>query len=410
MIMMPLGPKLLRDLTIGKDAFSWILSSYGLAAMVAGLALAPLLNGMDRKRALLFLFAGFTLGTAVCAFAPTFTWLLVGRIVAGGFGGVVGATVLAIIGDAFPLARRGTATGAVMSAFSLATIAGVPLGLLLSGETAAGWRTPFWVLTALSVLIFGIAWLAMKPIRGHLAEVRLTRGSMRRALLHGDYWRAYALMFALNLSGFLIFSFLGIFLVNTVGVPQDRIWLVYFLGGAATLVSMNVIGVLCDRFSRRTVFQLLAAAFLIPALWITNLPAGTSLAVVLSLTTLVMILGSGRSIPLLALITSVAPTRDRGPFLSVNSSVQQLAISLGPLVSAFLVSGGAEGEPLVGFERSGWLSAALCLLCCGLVVLLRPAETATVAAPSTGLDDVSTESLVQKTEVSGIQVGQAGEA
>jgi predicted MFS family arabinose efflux permease len=381
MIIMPLGPKLLKSLVIDKDQFSWVLSSYGLAAVVAGLVLAPLLNGMDRKRALLVLFAGFTLGTWLCAFAPSFAWLLLGRIVAGGFGGVAGATVLAIIGDAFPLARRGTATGAVMSAFSLATIAGVPLGLALAGESADGWRTPFVVLATLSMGILALALLAMPPIRGHLrtgAEHR--QGSMRRALTEPAYLRAYALMFTLHLSGFLIFSFMALFLVNTVGLPEKKLWLVYFLGGIATLVSMNVIGRLSDRFPRVLVFQVLAAGFIVPVLLIAYLPPGTSLALVLALTTLVMVLGSGRGIPSLALITSIATNRDRGTFLSVNSSVQQLAISLGPLVAALMLSGGKEGEPLLGFEKAAWCSAVLSLACCGLVWLLHPAPPDTKSA------------------------------
>src|SRR6202040_1140318 len=98
--------------------------SAGLASLLA----ARFLDRFDRKRALLGLFAGFILGTLLCAIAPSYPLLLLARAVAGAFGGVCGANVLAIIGDAFPDSRRGTATGVVMSAFSIASIMGVPLG------------------------------------------------------------------------------------------------------------------------------------------------------------------------------------------------------------------------------------------------------------------------------------------
>jgi predicted MFS family arabinose efflux permease len=169
----------------------------------------------------------------------------------------------------------------------------------------------------------------------------------------------------------------------------------YLVGGLATLVSMNVIGRLSDYLPRRAVFQCLAAAFAVPAIVVAHLPHGTPLAVVLTFTTLLMVLGSGRGIPMLALITAVPRASERGSFMSVNSSVQQLAITIGPLVTACLLRGGEGGRPLEGFHTAGWVSAALSLVCVGLITMLRPADApVSPDGPIAGEPSESVESIV----------------
>src|SRR5271156_4709797 len=118
MIVLPLGPQFIRVLNITPQAFGVLVSAYGFSASLSGLLAARFVDRFDRKRALLVLYFGFCIGTLLCALAANFWVLLLARIVAGGFGGVVAALVLAIVGDAFPFSRRGTAMGILMSAFS----------------------------------------------------------------------------------------------------------------------------------------------------------------------------------------------------------------------------------------------------------------------------------------------------
>ncbi len=171
MIVMPLGPDLKETLGLNPQQFSLIVAAYGFSASLAGLFAARFMDRYDRKTAVLCLYAGFTLGTLLCALAPNYGLLLAARAVAGAFGGVVGAGILAIIGDAFADARRGRATGVVMSAFSVASVAGVPAGLYLAAVW--GWRTPFSVLAGLSAVVLLGAYLLLPPLRGHLKRTTL---------------------------------------------------------------------------------------------------------------------------------------------------------------------------------------------------------------------------------------------
>src|SRR5207247_7883616 len=113
------------------------------------------LDRFDRKSALLGIYSGFTLGTLFCALAPNYPLLVAARVVAGAFGGVGGALILAIVGDVIPEERRGAAMGLVMSSFSVASICGVPLGLFLASHL--DWHVPFFALAGLSTRVLGAA-------------------------------------------------------------------------------------------------------------------------------------------------------------------------------------------------------------------------------------------------------------
>src|SRR5260221_7239503 len=152
---MPLGPQLRRILGIDPPAFNLAVSAYAGAAGVSGLGAAFFLDRFDRKSALLMIYAGFAIGTLLCALAPTYETLVFARALAGFFGGVVGGISLAIVGDLVPDSGQGSAGGAVLFAFSVAQVAGIPLGLYLADKL--GWHVPFLLLAAVSAIVWVFA-------------------------------------------------------------------------------------------------------------------------------------------------------------------------------------------------------------------------------------------------------------
>ncbi len=383
-ILMPLGPQFRRVLGITPQQFGLVVSAYGFSASLCGLLAAHFVDRFDRKRALLTLYAGFSAGTLLCAVASDYWLLLAARAVAGGFGGVATATLLAVVGDAFPYERRGTAMGVVMSGFSVAMIAGVPAGLYLAN--ALGWRAPFAVLGGLSVLVLVAACFTLPPLRGHLDHPAPEPGGLLRILLEPNHLRAYALMAALVLGVFMLVPYLAIYLVANVGRTEGELPYVYLCGGLATLGTVTVFGRLADRYGKLRVFRLAALATVVPILLLTNLPP-VSLAVALALTTLFMVTTSGRMVPAQALITAAAAPRYRGSFMSVTSSVQQMAAALASVVGGLILGaapGAGEGigpinagealKPLTGFGWVGLLSAGFTVLSVLLAGAVRPAE------------------------------------
>src|ERR1035441_6082662 len=134
LIILPLGPQYMRLMHLTPAQFTLIVAAYAIAAGIAGVVAGFWLDRFDRKNALLGLFLGFAAGTLLCALAPSYPLLVAARALAGTFGGVTGAVILAIVGDVIPEHRQGKAMGMVMSAFSVASIFGVPLGLVLATD------------------------------------------------------------------------------------------------------------------------------------------------------------------------------------------------------------------------------------------------------------------------------------
>src|SRR5258705_12855979 len=89
MIMSPLGAIIMPALNISAAQFGVAVSAYAFSAGIAGILAAGFADQFDRKWLLLFFYVGFTLGTALCAIAPNYHVLLLGRIGAGLFGGGV---------------------------------------------------------------------------------------------------------------------------------------------------------------------------------------------------------------------------------------------------------------------------------------------------------------------------------
>ena len=375
LIILPLGPQYMRVLGITPAQFGLIISAYAISAGVSGIATAVFLDRFDRKRALLALYFGFAIGTFLCAVAPTYHLLVVARAVAGAFGGVAGALILAIVGDVVPEQRRGAAMGLVMSSFSVASICGVPIGLLLA--STFNWHVPFFALAGFSLMVLVAAARVLPRLRGHLqkSQGQHPMAHMVAVLAHPDHQIAFVFMALLTFTGFIIFPNLANYMVMNVGLTEKQLPLIYLAGGLCTVFSLNLIGRWCDRAGKVRVFTLVSLSAVIPILALTNLPR-VPLGAALATSTIFMVCMSGRMVPSMALMTASIEARYRGGFMSVNSSVQQFASGLAAYVSGQIM-GQTSGGQLTHFHVLGIISIACAMACIYLARhLKRPAEDA----------------------------------
>src|SRR5207244_3686776 len=102
------------------------------AAGIASLCATLVMDRFDRRSVLLTMYGGFVLSTLFCGLASNYETLLISRTLAGVFGGLAAVAIMTVIGDLFPPEKRGRATGAITSAFAVASIVGLPLGLVLA--------------------------------------------------------------------------------------------------------------------------------------------------------------------------------------------------------------------------------------------------------------------------------------
>jgi len=352
MIMMPLGPILMRTLAIGTHEFGLLVAAYSFSAALSGLLAATFVDRFERKRVLLSCLVLFSLATLACGLAPDYATLIVARGLAGVFGGIMGALVHTMIADAIPFARRAKASGIVASAFSISTIAGVPLSLWLANHL--GWRSPFLLIAAVSLVFIVIGLRFLPELRHHLRGEKgghLLSASFA-VLGEGNHLRALLFSALIIFSGFTVIPYITVYAVGNVGIPLQDIPIVYLVGGFATFVSARLIGQWADRHGKVEVYRRVAWLSMLPILALTH--AGkVPLWGWLICSTSFFVLISGRMIPAMAIIASAAQPKLRGTFMSLNGTVQSLAMGLATTLAGFLITldgdGGIAGYPLVGY-------------------------------------------------------------
>ncbi len=368
-IMMPLGPQLMADLQISATEFGVLVSSYSIAAAVTGFLMAVLLDRFERRRGLLFLFAGFVVATLACGLSPNYPSLLAARIFAGCFGGVVGASVFAILGEVIPPHRRGRAMGVVMSSFSLASVAGVPAGLALAMHW--GWNAPFLALGALSVPVGALVFVVLPKLDTHLKATVIEGDTGRPAFVEffrslwavavfRPHFLAFCMVSFLMMSGFFLIPFIATHLVYNLGLPQADLPLVYFFGGIGTIVSAQIIGRCTDAFGHLRVLFVVTVLSWIPVLMLSNEWISGRTQVFLVMTAFMMFV-SGRMVPSMALVTAACDPKRRGTFMSLFTSVQAASMGVAALISSKIVTEQSDSR-LTGFSWLGYLFVAASLV------------------------------------------------
>lgn len=375
MVLMPLGTQLMRQFSITPTQLGFFVSIYTVTAGLSGFFSAFVVDRFDRKTVLLATFGCFAATMLACALAQSYAGLLAARAVAGAFGGVIAANIYTIVGDVVPEGRRGRAFGAVMSAFSLASIAGVPISLYLALHFT--WRAPYLFLAGLCIAILLTSWFAIPPVRAHIGTGREDGvfAQLRAVFGRPNHLRIFSFSALLIFSGFLLFPFIAPYLVANVGVSEGELPAVYLIAGLASLAAARWVGGLSDRVGRRRVFAATAVSMAFSALLMTSLPR-SPLAVAVIVSMLMFSTSSARMVPAMALVTSGAEPRLRGSVMSFNSSIQQLAAGLASFVASVIIGRSAEGA-LTNYWALGIVSAAGTVACIVLARRIRSAEAAT---------------------------------
>ena len=355
MIMMPLGPQFITALSINTHQFGLLLSSYTFAAAIAGVFATYYIDRFERRQLLLRLYVCFIIATIACGLASNYHMLFIARACAGAFGGILGSLVQTIVADSIPFERRGKALGTVMAAFSVSTVAGVPLSLFLANHISfLGWRAPFIFIGLISILILFIGYRYIPKISGHLHHVHEGNRFQQiyEVFVAHRHLRAFLFVGLIMLTGFTVIPYIALYLTANVGIENSYISLIYLCGGLATLMSSRFIGHMADKYGKVKVFRILAIISLIPILVTTNLMP-VPLWVVLVNQTAFFVLISGRMIPAMAIVSQMVEPKIRGTFMSLIGSVQMLASGIASVVAGLVVTittnGRMEHYNLVGY-------------------------------------------------------------
>lgn len=360
MILMPLGPQLMRAFDIGPTQFGLLVSSYTFSAGLSGLLSASLMDRFDRKNALLFLYFGFIIGTLGCSFAQNYHQLLWARIGAGCFGGVLGSMCYAIVGDVIDIPRRGAAIGLLMSSFSVASVAGVPFALWVA--TLSDWHRPFLLIGIVSILIWIFSFITISPLRSHLQGQRTSQNPLEffeMIVTNKKTLGGLLLMFLLVFGHFGVIPFLSPSLVANAGLKESQLPLIYLVGGIVSMFSAPWAGRIADRFGALPLLRASALFSILPFLAITNLWP-LPLLLILSLVALFFFTMSGRMVPANTLLTTLVPSHQRGRYMGFVFAIQQFSAAGSSFVAGLFVTKGPHGE-LQNYYLVGIMAALLTL-------------------------------------------------
>lgn len=357
MMVMPLGPDFAKALGIPAAHLGVIGGSYTAAAAVAGVVGARFLDRFDRKKALAVAMAGLVLGTLLGGLAQGLYSLVAARIVAGAFGGPATSVAMSIIADVVPPERRGKAMGAVMGAFSVASVLGVPAGLELA--RVGGWQLPFFAVAGLGVVVAGAGIWLLPSLRLHLEAGPAQRVDVFQLLQRPEVFLSLGATTTLMLSNFLVVPNLSAFLQFNLGYPRESLGILYMVGGVVSFGVMRLCGMLVDRIGAPAV-ALIGSTLMIGDL-ITGILRVPPLVPVMFFFVTFMVAGSFRGVAINTQSSRVPGPAERAGFMSTQSAVQHLSAAAGAFLSSQLLTEGTNHQ-LVGMPQVIWLSIGISVL------------------------------------------------
>ncbi|MEO7427404.1 MAG: MFS transporter [Fibrobacteria bacterium] len=336
MIMSPLGALLMPDLRITTGQFGFVVSAYAFSAGIAGILAAGFADKFDRKRLLLFFYAGFVLGTFLCGIADTYPFLVAARIVTGLFGGVIGSVSMAIIADLFPMQVRGRVMGFVQTAFVASQVLGLPLGLFLSNRW--NWHAPFLMIVGVSALVGIVIAVKLKPINEHL-KIPSTRNPFMhliKTIGQGRYLQAFLATILLSTGGFMLMPFASAFSVNNLKISMHQLPWVYLGTGIASFIAGPFMGKLSDKLGKYKMFCIGSSLGMAVVVIYCNL-GQTALPWVILINIVLFIAITARMISSQSLLSGVPEMQDRGAFMAINNAVAQLSGGVAASIAGMIV-------------------------------------------------------------------------
>ncbi len=368
MVMSPLGDMLMKSLSLTPSDFGITVSAYAFSAGTSGLLTAGFADKFDRKKLLLFFYLGFILGTACCGLAHTYTQLVIARIVTGLFGGVISSISMAIITDLFGLQQRGRVMGFIQMGFGASQVLGVPIGLYLANIW--GWEAPFWLVVAIALVIAVLIMAKLKPINQHLLIQREKTAVAH--LWHTVKLKKHRIGFTstalLSIGGFMMMPFGSAFAINNLGITESQLPLLFMISGLSSLLILPMIGKLSDKVSKFKIFASASVWMMLMCVIYTNLSV-TPFFIVVILNILMMMGIMSRMIPSQALTSAIPEPQDRGAFMSINSSLQQIAGGVAAAVSGLIVSQPSKGQPLQHYDVVAYVIVGITII--SIFLMLR---------------------------------------
>lgn len=362
MVMSPLGDKLMKAMTLTTSQFGVAVFSYAFSAGISGFLTAGFADSFDRKKLLLFFYIGFILGTLFCGLADTYPLLIAARIVTGLFGGVISSISMAIVSDLFKLEQRGRVMGFMQMGFGASQVLGIPISLFIANKW--GWQSPFFMIVGLATIVWIAVAFKLQPITKHL-EIKNKDNALKH-LWHTISQKNYRIGFMatalMSLGGYMIMPWGSVYAINNLKVTENQLPILFMISGVATLLIMPIIGKLSDKIDKLKLFIIASVWMIIVVLIYSNL-IPVPFWVVVMLNVFMMMGVMARMVPSISLVSELPELHDRGAFMSINSSLQQLAGGIAAAIGGMIIVQKNNYSPIENYDTLALVVSAFVLVC-----------------------------------------------
>ncbi|WP_145942906.1 MFS transporter [Corynebacterium glyciniphilum] len=323
-------PQLATDVGVSTAAAGQTVTAYALGVAVGGPLVTILTARLPRKGLALSLGLVFIIGTLITVIAPTYAWVIVGRVVSACSQATLFAIGLTTAAAAMGPGRQGRAIAIVSSGLTVATVLGVPLGALLGGNL--NWRIPFLIVAVVAIAGVLILLSSMPrtpaPATGVRDEIRtLVRGPVLLAVMT-------------TVVGFagvgIVFTYLVPLLSDVTGLAASIIPALLLAYGVGGFVGNLIAGRFADLDLGKTLVGVFAALVLTLALFplVAEHPAP-----MIGMVLVLGLLSTATIAPLQSLVlrhAGAAPTLS----LAVNVGAFNMANAVGSALGGIGVSAG----------------------------------------------------------------------
>ncbi|MFW7342154.1 MFS transporter [Pollutimonas sp. H1-120] len=349
---MSLLPYFAKDLGVDAPTAGHVISAYALGVVVGAPIITVLGARVPRRTMLIRLMAMFALFNGLCAFAPSYEWMLALRFLSGlPHGAYFGVGALVAV-SLVPLNKRNQAVGRMFLGLTVATIIGVPLANWLGHSV--GWRWGFALVAFTGLLtVILLALLSPKspaaPGSSPLRELG--------ALKHGQVWLTLAVG-AIGFGGlFAVYTYLADTLMQVTMVSPETVPFVLGIFGLGMTVGNIVVPKLADHALMPTIGGVLLWSAATTALFSFTAPSLWGI----SITVFLIGIGGALGTVLQTRLMDIARNA-QGLAAALNHSAFNFANALGPLLGGMAIAHG------FGWASTGWVGSLLALG--GLALLL----------------------------------------
>jgi predicted MFS family arabinose efflux permease len=211
------------------------------------------------------------------------------------------------------------------------------------------------MIVGLSTLVGIAIAIHFRPIDSHL-KVRSDRSPFEhliKTISHPFYARAFASTTLLATGGFMLMPFGSAFSVNNLGISRLDLPMLYLITGIFAMITGPFVGKLTDTLGKYMIFC--AGSILSMLMVVIYCNLGLTPLWLVILMNVVMFVGiSSRIISSSALMTAVPEPMDRGAFMSINSSVQQISGGVASVIAGMIVVQ-TESGALLHYDTLGYV-------------------------------------------------------